>query len=69
MGNSGLFQLRAMAHKGSDAASGGATDLPKSFPFEWRGKPAARRSGKDHSPRFRFEASLAEGPARRSPTP
>ena len=36
MGHSGLFQLRAMAHKGSDAASGGATDSPKPFRFEWR---------------------------------
>ena len=34
MGNSGLFQLRGMAHKGSDAPSG-ATDLPKSFQSEW----------------------------------
>jgi hypothetical protein len=34
MGNSGLFKLRAMAHKESDAASGGATGLPKSFQLE-----------------------------------
>jgi len=36
MGNSGVFQLRAMAHKECGAASGDATDLPKSFRFEWR---------------------------------
>jgi len=69
MDNSGSFQLRAMAHKESDTASGGATDLPKSFQFEWRWKPSAQSSGKDHSPRFRFEDSLADRPARRSPTP
>jgi len=33
MVNSGLFQLRGMAHKRSDALSG-ATDMPKSMRFE-----------------------------------